>query len=182
MLEGAAREPVRLNAELTKVMVHVEIGPAHAVGLRHRPKNGMHVRLVFGGAKSVKQGAQIGYICRKLLWPSATLVLVNFRPRRESWPPFERQPQSGPLQGGARQQVVNRPYIFFTEKEAKGIVQVAHHLSDGHDSPVPLQVGAEFRHSSQNFFALASVQQCFHHEKILVQARLKFVGDQLARG
>lgn len=89
-LEDAAREPVRLNAELTKVMVHVEIGPAHAVGLGHRPKNGMHVRFVFGSGKSVKQGAQIGYICRKLLWRSATLLLVNFRPRRESWPPLQR--------------------------------------------------------------------------------------------
>jgi hypothetical protein len=47
---------------------------------------------------------------------------------------------------------------------------VAGHLSDGHDSPVPLQVGAEFRHSSQNFFALAGMQQRFHNKKILFQA------------
>ena len=163
-------------------MVHVQVDQAHAVGLRHPTKYGMCVRFRFGGAEAVEQGAQIGYICRKLLWSSATLLLIKFWPRGESVPPLQRQPQGSPLQGRARQQVVNRLYILFAEQEAEGIVQMADHLSDSHDAPVPLQIGAEFRHSVHNFFALAGVQQCFHSEIILVQAWVKSAVETLARG
>ena len=88
----ASQSVTPLSSKLPQMMIHVEVGVAHALGPRHLTKHRVRRELALRCTEALRKNAELLQIGCKLRWQRTTLLLVHFRPCLDAMWPRERDP------------------------------------------------------------------------------------------
>ena len=136
-----------LRAELSQVMVHVEVRPAEPRLLRERAED--RVRRPRAGGWSCReqlhQCHQIRDIGREIARAGPAHALRDLRPRHDPRRPLQRRVQGHPLDDRALEKARGRAHHFRPGGHAKRVAQMTHHLVRGHRSPATWAVRVDAR-------------------------------------
>src|SRR6266478_2457308 len=110
-----------LGPKLPQMMVHVEIGVAHALGPRHLAERCVRSELAIRITEAVKKNAELLQVGCKLGRWRTTSVLVHLMPRLDSVRPMKREPKRHPLINRAFEEGGGLTYPLFPKCCPKGI-------------------------------------------------------------
>jgi len=125
-----------LPAELSEMMVGVQIAPAKPVLSTHRTKDGVR-----GGKASIRAPESLEDSQQRLpilIQPNgrrASQALLDFRPRPNAVGPLCWEAEGDPLDESPLEKSARGTHVLLTQSGQVGISQVAEHLLDRHPSP-----------------------------------------------
>ena len=130
--------PERMSrAELSKVMIRVQIGPPQPVGARHpaeermpRTRNGR-----LSGRDDFKELLEAGDVRRESGRPRAVTLLIDLRAGRDARPPSKRKVQRHPLQDRWRKRAPGASNRRRAGRHSEAVAEMADHLVGRHPAP-----------------------------------------------
>ena len=144
-------------------MIHVEITPAHPIGVAHRSEKRMRRRKrARHRNESLEERSETRDIGHEFRRSRSIFVLIDlwhgFQPVR----PLHREPERDEFHDFARERHWHKVQSFFAQNSAKGIRQVADHLMRRHAAPLPRRIGRDLRQALANLPLGCRVSQGLH--------------------
>jgi hypothetical protein len=147
-----------LEAELSQVMIKMEVGMAHALNPGELSKHGVGSEFAFQGTKALKQNAEVCKVGCKALRRRPAMLLVHFRTRLEAVRPRQWDPERERLQDHTQKNSVRRTDVLFTECRSQRIAKMADHLVGSHCSPSALRIRPQLGQTVKYFVSIVRIQ------------------------
>jgi len=159
------------GAELTKVMVSVQVRPAEPCGLRHPAKNRMRRpgETLVTCCDGFEERLELSDVRGKLDGFGSPNLLIDFRTRRNSgWPP-DRQVQRDPLHQRSLQKAAGIACSSLTDCNPARVAEMADHLVRRHLSPAPGALRAQGSQPANDLRLVFPPCESFHTRLILAE-------------
>ena len=150
-------------------MVHVQVAPAHPVGVRHRAEKWMcRQNRAWIRNEAADQRLQSGDVDREFCRPSPADFLVDFGAGWKPVLPLDRKTKRAEFDDSRRQRWLHRTERPFAHHSAKRIGQMADHLVRVHAAPLARAVGPTRSSRSRISFCACESRKVFM-EKIVAR-------------
>ena len=146
-------ERVRLDAELSEVMVCVKVRPPEPLRRRHPAEDRMVGPAPARGLADdrIQQPVDLGDVGGEIARARAGDLLIDLRSRHDPRPPLERRVEREPFDHRLFDQSGVVADGLLAESHAARVGDVTHHLLDGHPTPATFALRREVFESSQEF-------------------------------
>src|SRR5262245_12158149 len=133
---------VSSSPELPKMMIAMQIAPAHPFGLGHVAEKRVRMKLcVFRRrGETFDQRKELAPVDLEIIGRRSAYLLVRLRPRLDSSRPRQRGIKRNPLHHRASERVADRRNLFLAKPGFKRVAQVTDHLMRRHPAPPPVAV------------------------------------------